>query len=154
MITGVIFALFVMIFGSYFVFFPINVKIPGFWQIVRLQSTDTKLYLSCLQHYHDFPPSHCGVYYAYHSTVPWGPNIWHKAYDVKHTFKTHHYNIFFVLLRHSKPGMESFCSPGTDYLLWVILIMFGCVLSQLKPRELYILSCEKASTLFTAKNVG
>ena len=33
--------------------------------------------------------------------------------------------------------------------------MFGCVLSQLKPSELYILSCEKslASTLFIAKNV-
>ena len=36
--------------------------------------------------------------------------------------------------------------------------MIGCVLSQLKPSQLYILSCEKglgsASTFFTAKNVA
>ena len=36
--------------------------------------------------------------------------------------------------------------------------MFGCVLSQLKPSELYILSCENSlgfrpRTLFTAENV-
>ena len=32
--------------------------------------------------------------------------------------------------------------------------MGGCVLSQLKPSELCILSCEKAAILFTAKNVA
>ena len=37
--------------------------------------------------------------------------------------------------------------------LWGIFIMVGCVLSQLKPSELYILSFEKASAFFKAKNV-
>ena len=31
--------------------------------------------------------------------------------------------------------------------------MIGCVLSQLKPSELYILSCASASAFFTAKNI-
>ena len=74
--------------------------------------------------------------------------------------KTDHYIIFFVPPLHSKPGMESHCWPSTDQLtwwdygikisqvwpscwLWGILIMVGCVLSQLKPSELYILSCWK-----------
>ena len=38
--------------------------------------------------------------------------------------------------------------------LWGILIMVGCVLSQLKPSERYILSCEKGEAFFTAKNVS
>ena len=39
------------------------------------------------------------------------------------------------------------------YWLCGILIMGGSVLSQLKPSGLSILSCEKTSTFFTAKNV-
>ena len=31
-------------------------------------------------------------------------------------FKTHHYIIFFVRQRHSKPGMESYCASSTDQL--------------------------------------
>ena len=31
-------------------------------------------------------------------------------------FKTHHYIILFVRPRHSKPGMESYCSSSTEQL--------------------------------------
>ena len=82
-------------------------------------------------------------------------------------FKPHHHIILFVRPLHFKPGMESYCWPNTDQLswlswwaygikisqvwpscwLWGILIMFGCVLSQLKPSELYILSCGKGRGL-------
>ena len=68
-------------------------------------------------------------------------------------FKTHHYIIWFVRPLLSKPGMESYCWPSTDHYYHgrymvlklfrcqrAILIMFRCVLSQLK-------------TLFTTKNV-
>ena len=78
--------------------------------------------------------------------------------------KTHHYIIFFVQPLHSKLGMESYCWPNvsTDQLSWYrhiygavftqvwpscwwwgILIMVGCALSELKPSEHYIRSCEK-----------
>ena len=74
------------------------------------------------------------------------------------SIKTHHYIICFVRALHSKPGMESFCWSSTDQLswqaygaiisqvwsscwLWGILMMVGCVWGQLKPSELYILSC-------------
>ena len=57
-------------------------------------------------------------------------------------------------------GLRSYNQSGVTELLimrdpdyQVIIIMVGCVLSQLKPSELYILSCKKASALFTAKNV-
>ena len=77
--------------------------------------------------------------------------------------KTHHYIIFFVRPLHSE--MESYCWSSTDQLswyaihgaihgailgqvwsscwLWGVIIMAGCVLSQLKSSELYILSCGK-----------
>ena len=74
--------------------------------------------------------------------------------------KTYHYIIFFVRPLHSKPRMESYCWSSTEGLSWwaygaiisqvwpscwlcEILIMVGYVLSQLKPSEVYILSCGK-----------
>ena len=94
--------------------------------------------------------THLFVFYIVHSNIV-----------KKNVLYTHHYIIFFVRLLYSKPGMESYYWPSTDQLswkaygiktsqvwpscwLWGILIMFGCVLSQLKHSELYILSCEKS----------
>ena len=82
-------------------------------------------------------------------------------------YKLRYCIICFVRPLHSKPGMESYhcyywsstdqlswwtygaiinrCDRAVDYgsSLLGILIMVGCVLSQLKPSELYILSCGK-----------
>ena len=77
-------------------------------------------------------------------------------------FKTHDCIIFFVrpdiLSReyrgifdqvqtnyHGRPNGTIISHVSPSCWLWGILFMVGCLLSQLKPSELYILSCEKAS---------
>ena len=45
---------------------------------------------------------------------------------------------------HGRPMVLKISQVWPSCWLWGILIMFGCVLSQLKPAELYILSCEKS----------
>ena len=82
---------------------------------------------------------------------------WEMLIIVYPLFKTCHYIISFVWPLHSKPGMETYCWSSTDQLswyqvwpscwLWGNLIMVRCVLSQLKPLELHILSCGKAKNL-------
>ena len=72
--------------------------------------------------------------------------------------KKHHYNIFFVGLRHSKPGIlltkyrtnyhgrpnsAIISQVGLKCWLWGILILVGFVLIQLKPLGFSIRSCEK-----------
>ena len=76
------------------------------------------------------------------------------------TVKPNHYIFSFVRPQHSKPGMESCYWSSTDQLAWCdrAVDYEGCVLSQLKPSEFYILSCGKkprssASAFSTAENV-
>ena len=101
----------------------------------------------------------------------------HNIY-AKHSFnmqsfwqvKTHHYIIFFdhdilsqLLLTmyrtnyQGRPNSTIISQMWPSCWLWGILIMVGCVLSQLKPSGFSILSCEKGlglrpRTFFTTKN--
>ena len=59
--------------------------------------------------------------------------------------------------QHGRPNCTIISRVWPIFWLWGILIMVGCVLSQLKPSEFSILSCEKGLGLrprsfFTAKN--
>ena len=57
----------------------------------------------------------------------------------------HAYFAVGLFFNHGRPTVISQVWPSC--WLWGILIMIGCVLSQLKPSELYILCCEKGHGL-------